>query len=226
MSIAAGASSEISVAKMLFTDRLKLISPMPERDGEHQLQHPHHALVAPVEVAREPEARAPQPRQRQQQLHERAEQDADRVRVDAVVALERGVSATSVAMITRFQNSGAIAGTAKCSKLFSTPTTSPESPSISTIGNISCARLTVRSVSSSSKPGREQRHDHRRQQHEQRRDQAQRHRDHEHERGGDPERLLAAAVLELLGEDRARTPPAAPRRRTGCGSGSGPGTRS
>ena len=56
-------------------------------------------------------------------------------------------------MITRFQKSGAIAGTAKCSKLFSTPTTSPESPSISTIGNISCARLTVRSVSWSSKPG-------------------------------------------------------------------------
>ena len=33
LSIAAGASSEISVAKMLFTDRLKLISPMPSVTG-------------------------------------------------------------------------------------------------------------------------------------------------------------------------------------------------
>ncbi len=33
LSIAAGASSEISVAKMLFTERLKLISPMPSVTG-------------------------------------------------------------------------------------------------------------------------------------------------------------------------------------------------
>ena len=113
-----------------------------------------------------------------------------------------GVSTTSVAMIARFQNSGAIAGTAKWSKLFRTPTTSPERPSSSTIGNSSCARWTVRSVSCSSKPGansgmitgasstnsavRTPSDD----------------RDHEHERGGDPERLRAAALLELLGEDR------------------------
>ena len=56
-------------------------------------------------------------------------------------------------MIARFQASGASAGTANWSKLLRMPTTSPESPSSSTIGNSSCARLTVRSVSCSSKPG-------------------------------------------------------------------------
>ncbi len=64
-----------------------------------------------------------------------------------------GVSTISVAMIVRFQNSGAIAGTANLSKLFRTPTTRPDSPSSSTIGNSSCARFTVRSVSCSSNPG-------------------------------------------------------------------------
>ncbi len=58
-------------------------------------------------------------------------------------------------MITRFHATGASAGTAKWSKEFSIPTTSPESASSTTIGNISRARLTVSSLSagSSSKPG-------------------------------------------------------------------------
>ena len=58
-------------------------------------------------------------------------------------------------MITRFHATGASAGTAKCSKELSIPTTSPDSASSTTIGNIRRARLTVRSLSagSSSKPG-------------------------------------------------------------------------
>ena len=58
-------------------------------------------------------------------------------------------------MITRFHATGASAGTAKCSKELSIPTTRPESASSTTIGNISRARFTVRSWSAglSSKPG-------------------------------------------------------------------------
>ena len=58
-------------------------------------------------------------------------------------------------MITAFHATGASAGTAKWSNELSIPTTSPDSPSNTTIGNISRARLTVRSLSagSSSKPG-------------------------------------------------------------------------
>src|SRR5919108_5177856 len=50
-------------------------------------------------------------------------------------------------MITRFQAAGASAGTAKCSNELSIPTTSPESASSTTIGNIRRARFTVRSAS-------------------------------------------------------------------------------
>ena len=58
-------------------------------------------------------------------------------------------------MITRFHATGASAGTLKCSNELSIPTTSPESASSITIGNISRARSTVSSWSagSSSKPG-------------------------------------------------------------------------
>src|SRR5215217_1568161 len=58
-------------------------------------------------------------------------------------------------MITRFHAAGASAGTVKCSKELSIPTTRPESASSTTMGNISRARLTVSSLSagSSSKPG-------------------------------------------------------------------------
>ena len=58
-------------------------------------------------------------------------------------------------MITRFQAVGASAGTLKCSKLLSIPTTTPDSASSSTIGNISWVSPTVRSFSAglSSKPG-------------------------------------------------------------------------
>ena len=58
-------------------------------------------------------------------------------------------------MITRFHATGASAGTLKCSNELSIPTTTPERASSITIGNISWARLTVRSASagSSSKPG-------------------------------------------------------------------------
>ena len=58
-------------------------------------------------------------------------------------------------MITMFHAAGASAGTAKCSNELSTPTTSPDSASRMTIGNISRARFTVRSASagSLSKPG-------------------------------------------------------------------------
>src|SRR5215210_1729490 len=58
-------------------------------------------------------------------------------------------------MITRFHATGASAGTAKCSKELSIPTTRPESASSMTIGNISRARFTVRFLraGSSSKPG-------------------------------------------------------------------------
>src|SRR3954449_10817139 len=58
-------------------------------------------------------------------------------------------------MITTFQATGASAGTLKCSNELSMPTTSPDSASSSTIGNISRARFTVRSASAglSSKPG-------------------------------------------------------------------------
>src|SRR5215208_3853686 len=58
-------------------------------------------------------------------------------------------------MITRFHAAGASAGTAKCSNELSIPTTSPDSASSTTIGNIRRARFTVRSASagSSSKPG-------------------------------------------------------------------------
>ncbi len=78
-------------------------------------------------------------------------------------------------MITRFHATGASAGTAKCSNEFSIPTTSPDSASSMTIGNISRARLTVRSASagSSSKPGREHAHDRLGEQDEERRDRAE-----------------------------------------------------
>ena len=58
-------------------------------------------------------------------------------------------------MITRFHATGASAGTANSSKEFSIPTTSPDSASSTTIGNIRRARFTVRSWSAgwSSKPG-------------------------------------------------------------------------
>ncbi len=58
-------------------------------------------------------------------------------------------------MITRFQATGASAGTAKCSNEFSIPTTSPDRASSTTMGNISRLRLTVRSFNAgwSSKPG-------------------------------------------------------------------------
>ena len=58
-------------------------------------------------------------------------------------------------MITRFHASGASAGTLKCSNVLSIPTTTPDSASSSTIGNITRESPTVRSLSSgwSSKPG-------------------------------------------------------------------------
>ena len=58
-------------------------------------------------------------------------------------------------MITAFHAIGASAGTLKCSKELSIPTVTPLSARSTTIGNISWARLTVRSASagSSSKPG-------------------------------------------------------------------------
>ena len=58
-------------------------------------------------------------------------------------------------MITRFQATGASAGTAKCSNELSIPTTTPDSASSITIGNISRDSWTVRSWSAgwSSKPG-------------------------------------------------------------------------
>ena len=111
---------------------------------------------------------------------------------------------TSAAMITRFQATGASAGTLKCSKELSIPTTSPDRASSRTIGNISCARLTVRSLSagSSSKPGREQAHDRLGEQDEQGGDGAEHQADQEEQARGDPERLLPLALLEQLGEDR------------------------
>ena len=48
-------------------------------------------------------------------------------------------------MITRFQASGASAGTLKCSNELSIPTTTPDSASRSTIGNISARGPIVRS---------------------------------------------------------------------------------
>ena len=48
-----------------------------------------------------------------------------------------GVSPTSEAMMIRFQMTGASAGTLKCSNELSIPTTTPDSASSSTIGNIS-----------------------------------------------------------------------------------------
>ena len=58
-------------------------------------------------------------------------------------------------MITRFQATGASAGTLKCSNELSIPTVRPESASNTTIGAISCASETVRSrsIGSSSNPG-------------------------------------------------------------------------
>ena len=58
-------------------------------------------------------------------------------------------------MITAFQATGASAGTLKWSNELSIPTTRPDSASSTTIGNISCARWTVRSFSAglSSNPG-------------------------------------------------------------------------
>jgi hypothetical protein len=58
-------------------------------------------------------------------------------------------------MITAFQATGASAGMLNWSSELSIPTTTPESASSTTIGNISRARFTVRSWSAglSSKPG-------------------------------------------------------------------------
>ena len=46
--------------------------PERDRDGEHQLQHPDHVRIPPVELEREPAAEAPQPRHREQELDDGA----------------------------------------------------------------------------------------------------------------------------------------------------------
>ena len=88
LSIAAGASSVISVPKMLLIDRLKLISPRPIVTGNISLSTriTRSSRQLNERVSRKPGSA--QPRQRQQELDDGPDQDADRVGVDAVVALE------------------------------------------------------------------------------------------------------------------------------------------
>ena len=107
-------------------------------------------------------------------------------------------------MITRFQATGASAGTAKCSNELSIPTTRPERASSTTIGNISRARLTVRSLSagSSSKPGANRLMSGSANRMNSAVTAAEHQADQEEQARGDPEGLLALALLEQLGEDR------------------------
>ena len=58
-----------------------------------------------------------------------------------------------------FQATGASAGTAKCSNELSIPTIRPDSASRTTIGNMICARLTVRLSELGVEARREQGHD-------------------------------------------------------------------
>ena len=217
-SIARGAASETSEPIAELISRSMLIRPRPTLTGSISTSTRRDARVAPVE-----DDRSGKPTRRScghaHQRAARACRPARRSRRRRAGSAPRTAASapTSAAMITRFHTSGAIAGIAKCSWALRIPTTSPLSPSSTTIGNSTRLEADGEVVELRRElVAGEQRHDHRRERDEHERHRAQRDEEQAEQRARELDRLPPPPLLDQLGEDGHEGGARAPRRRPGA----------